>query len=870
MPEIASFPGGVHTWALQLDAVSEAVLATDALGLVTHWNAAAERCYGWTAAEAMGRPATELMAWDQSSADLPEISRAFAAGGSWAGEITMHPHHRAEFVASVALAGMYDDVTGALIGVISVSTDVTALRQAEKAWQASQRELNQTQHAAAEQTRMRDARVLALVTNSADVAIVVDVGTEEIGYVSPAVTRLFGWLPEQLQGLPARSLAHPEDVSRLEQALETTRSSPDSRPLVEFRLRCADASYRWVEQTMSNLAASPSIRGLVFNVRDITQRRAAETAMRNLDKRYRLITDTAQEGIWATDPDGRTLYANQKLADLLGWPLSDIFALRSDEIISSVSREDVIARQASRSRKDTVEYELEHVRLDGSKRTLAVVASPLEDEGEHLGSLAMIADVTDKRDAEAALRYLAYHDPATGLPNRAALLDHLERPDINASDQAVLVIDIHQLHLVNDSLGHAAGDALVIELAQRWDHVLGTRDMLARMGGDEFAISVDGADETDATILADWIMQSLEEPVQLGERSFAVSASIGIALTSSLHTERDGAVQLRHADAAMFSAKSQGPGGIVVFTADLAEQTRTRLELFTELKQALLRDELQLKYQPVVDLATGRLLGVEALCRWMHAERGVINPDEFIPIAEAGGLIDSLDRWVLHRACRDAHAMRAAGTLPDDAYVAVNVSASKLARPDFESAVRAALAESNLPARALVLEVTESAVMNDPETARGVLESLRGLGVEVSLDDFGTGYSSLAYLRLLPFGTLKIDRSFVQNMTKDAGHQAIVTAVIDLANALGAKTIAEGVETAADLTLLRHLGCRAGQGFYWSPAVSPPDLAALISALPGGRFLIGDGAPQAPSGRLPTPRRKTSKASPAELTHTPK
>jgi predicted signal transduction protein with EAL and GGDEF domain len=208
------------------------------------------------------------------------------------------------------------------------------------------------------------------------------------------------------------------------------------------------------------------------------------------------------------------------------------------------------------------------------------------------------------------------------------------------------------------------GEALIVELARCWAHLLGPRDVLARMGGDEFVISVDDADETDATIIADRILQSLEAPIHLGEHSFAVSASIGISLTPPAPADRDGAVQLQQADAAMSFAKSQGPGRIVVFAADLAAQIRNRLELFTELKQALLRDELQLKYQPVVDLATGHLLGVEALCRWTHAERGVINPDEFTPIAEAGGLIDPLDRWVLHRACRDAHAMRAAGTLP--------------------------------------------------------------------------------------------------------------------------------------------------------------------------------------------------------------
>jgi diguanylate cyclase (GGDEF)-like protein/PAS domain S-box-containing protein len=703
--------------------------------------------------------------------------------------------------------------------------------------------------------RLRDLRVRALVTHSADVAIIVGVGTETISYVSPAVTRLFGWHPPELVGRPARDLIHPGDIARLEEALERTRIAPDVKPTVEFRFLCADGTFRWVEQTMSNLASVPGIDGLVCNVRDVTERRAAEVALHVVDRRSRLIADTAQEGIWATDSDGWTLYANEKLSSLLGWPLSDIYALRSDELISSVSREDVVALQRKRGPVRAEVYELKHMRPDNSMRILGVSASPLIEDGEYLGSLAMITDVTEKRDAEAALRYLAYHDSLTGLPNRTALLEHLdsalERP---GALLGVLVIDIDQFKLVNDSLGHAAGDQLLLEVAHRWTHLLGPCDVLARMGGDEFVVIIDGADEMGALILADRLLQLLEQPVELGDRNFALSASIGIALRDPAADEHDAATLLRYADAAMFAAKSKGAAKVVVFTCDLADQARNRLELFSELKAALLRDELELKYQPVVELATGRLLGVEALCRWTHPERGAIRPDEFIPIAEESGLIDSLDRWVLRRACRDARAMREAGTLPAEAYLAVNVSASKLARPDFESAVHGALADSGLPARALVLEVTESAVMNDPETVRGVLEGLKEFGVEVSIDDFGTGYSSLAYLRRLPFGTLKIDRSFVQHMTKDAGDQAIVTAVIDLAKALGAKTIAEGVETAADLLLLHQLGCRAGQGFLWSPAISPQELACLMAGLPHGRFPVETGPQETPQTRLPPPR----------------
>ena len=416
---------------------------------------------------------------------------------------------------------------------------------------------------------------------------------------------------------------------------------------------------------------------------------------------------------------------------------------------------------------------------------------------------------------------------------------------------AVLVADIDQFKLINDSFGHQSGDDLLIEVSRRWERVLRPQDTVARLGGDEFVVMCDGAGALEAHCIAERLMQALETPIRLGGQSIAVSASVGIALAAT----DDAATLLRFADAAMYEAKARGRGRMAVFSNGLIEQARNRLDLFNDLKAALEQGDLTLHYQPVVELATGALLGVEALCRWNHPARGVVPPDEFIAAAEENGLIERLDRWVLRRACRDGAAMRAQGVLPADAYIAVNVSAGHLALAGFEGGVSDALAASGLPPQALVLEVTESAVMRDPDTAQRVLGRLQALGVEVAIDDFGTGYSSLAYLRRFPVAALKVDRSFVQHLTDRADDRAIVTAVVDLARAFNVSTTAEGIETPAELALLQGLGCQAGQGYLWSPAVPREKLSVLLSELPGGRFPVLTDSKEVPTVvALPSPR----------------
>ena len=443
-------------------------------------------------------------------------------------------------------------------------------------------------------------------------------------------------------------------------------------------------------------------------------------------------------------------------------------------------------------------------------------------------------------------RYKAFHDGLTGLPNRDLFLDRLQQAlDRSSRDgvlRAVLFLDIDNFKVVNDSLGHKAGDELLTVVAARLRACLRPGDSAARLGGDEFVVLLDGVgDAGDANRVAERIAEVLDSPIELGERQVVVGASVGIAMTADHGIEPD--VVLRNADVAMYEAKKAGKGRSKVYDPDMFAQALRRLEMGNDLRRAIEQGELRLYYQPKVRLGTDTITGVEALVRWEHPERGLILPDEFIPLAEETGAIVPLGWWVLREACRRARDWGEQYPAALPLGVSVNVSGKQFQEADLVRGLAQILQEVGLEPSRLQLEITESAVMADTEYAVGLLRGLKGLGVEVAVDDFGTGYSSLSFLRRFPLDELKIDKEFVDGLGRSDQDEAIVRLVIDLSHALGLEAVAEGVETAEQLARLREMGCDQAQGYYFWESLTGEDAAALLAG--SSRWLLNPHGPTA-------------------------
>jgi diguanylate cyclase (GGDEF)-like protein len=439
--------------------------------------------------------------------------------------------------------------------------------------------------------------------------------------------------------------------------------------------------------------------------------------------------------------------------------------------------------------------------------------------------------------SEADLAYQATHDSLTRLPNRLAAEAHLEHLAADAvmlgRQVALLFLDLDRFKLLNDTMGHSAGDELLVDVADRLQHAVPRGALVARVGGDEFLIVIDAVNGIEA-VLADCerIRVAIEEPFAIRGNQIYTSASVGVALATSNALAVNGEAMIREADTAMYRAKDAGRNCVSVFDASMRDRVTERLTLERDLHVALEHGEFEVHYQPIMQMPAGPVEGFEALLRWSHPTHGVIAPDRFIPIAEDSGLIDEIGAWVLEQACRRLRLLRVQTSLAKDVYVSVNLSARQLRDPRLVPAVWRALRSNGLEPRALCLELTESVLMDEPTTSVGLLNELRAIGVRISIDDFGTGYSSLAYAQRFPAQCVKIDRSFVEALgIDDSPEQSLVSAIVAMASALGMKTVAEGVETPAQEARLIELGCHAAQGYLYSRPVPDEGLLAALERL---------------------------------------
>ena len=650
-----------------------------------------------------------------------------------------------------------------------------------------------------------------------------------IVYISPAVAHLSSYETDEIVGSNGWDFVHPDDVQAAMASYAEAVEGGGSRTFV-VRLRLLDGTWRWVQETVTNQMHT-GLGGMVCNLRDVTTEVEVLEALRVSEARHRAIADTAEEGIWAISPSGDTLYANARLAAILGVPLEVVCAGNAVDLLDPTRSSDLDERLEQRAVRGPERYEIGYLHPDGVERRLVVSATPLRAPGGVVeGALGMVSDVTQARIAERDLRRAALHDSLTGLPNRTLLLDRLQHAlERETTTTGVLFIDLDQFKLVNDSRGHAVGDDLLVAVGQRLRNAARAHDTVARFGGDEFVVVCEDTDAAQAKALAQQLLAALAEPLEVRGALMNIGASIGVAVSPPSHADD----LLRFADTAMYAAKGSGPGQVRLFEPALGDEAEQRWALSTDLRTALTADELRLHYQPVVDLSTGEVVGMEALARWSHPVHGTVSPEVFVHVGELTGLAPELDGWALRTALRDAGQAREAGRLPARAFVSVNVTARTLADPELEALVVAWTKDAGLHPADVVLEITEGSLVQESSSAGPLLRRLRARGFGVLVDDFGTGFSSLSYLRELPITGLKIDRSFVADITDDRDALAIVASIVDLTRAVGLIAVAEGVESAQQASLLRGLGCTQAQGWLWSPAVPVEEVGQSADWLRG-------------------------------------
>jgi diguanylate cyclase (GGDEF)-like protein/PAS domain S-box-containing protein len=573
-------------------------------------------------------------------------------------------------------------------------------------------------------------------------------------------------------------------------------------------------------------------------LRSVIGRKAGDEASFMEKERAQVTLNSIGDAVLSTDIAGNVTYLNTVAERMTGWssqeaigrPLTEVF-----RIIDGATRQPApnpMAQAVQKNQTVGLTANCILIRRDGSESAIEDSAAPIHDRGGQVtGAVIVFHDVSAARAITQEMAHLAQHDFLTDLPNRMLIVDRIANTIALArrhgKRRAVLFLDLDGFKHINDSLGHPIGDQLLQSVAQRLRACVRSADTISRQGGDEFVVLLSEIEHAeDAARSAEKMLMALAAPHTIAGKELHITGSIGISIYPD--DGRDAETLIRCADTAMYHAKDKGRNNCQFFTQEMNVRAVERQFLETNLRRALERREFVLHYQPKVDLGTQAITGVEALIRWRHPERGLIPPALFVPVAEECGLIVPIGRWVLHEACRQAQAWIDAGlaALP----IAVNISAAEFQGKDFLEGVRATLEETRLNPRYLELELTESVLMQDADTTAAVLFALKALGVRLAIDDFGTGYSSLSYLRKFPIDTLKIDQSFVREITAGSRDDTIVSAIISMGKTLKQRVIAEGIETGEQLAFLQRQHCGEGQGYHFGRPVCAEDFAALLEA----------------------------------------
>ena len=653
--------------------------------------------------------------------------------------------------------------------------------------------------------------------------------------------------PGVQSGAEMMSVVHPDDHPIAMRALKSALKGETADYAADYRVKAGDGTWRWVHATgrVSRRNEEGRATRMTGVVADIDERKRAEAALAEREQRFRDVVEASGEYVWETDAAWRYTYLSERAEVVLGYPREELLGRKPKDFMPLGEPRAVDDWFAGRAKEGRPFRDLLHriITKSGGVIWVSVSGVPVHDrDGKLAGWRGTGADISARKLAEARIEQLTTRDTLTGLPNSTLLADRASQAILTAARNrtqfALLCIDLDRFKLVNDSLGHRTGDALLRAVAERLGNLLHGDDTLARLGGDDFVLIQSIRSVDDAAALAQRLLGVLARPFTIDERQLSVAASIGISIYPN--DGRDYLELLKNADAALYHAKESGKGTWRLFAPTLNARAEARLRLENELRSALVRGELVLHWQPVVrgwppDLAVnpthwrGRVVGAEALVRWQHPTRGLLGPEHFVPLAEDLGMIRAIGEWTLEHALSQAGAWQR--KLGKKLWFAVNVSAPELQQGrSYVDKLRNILHENQLDGRQVELEVTERVLMSNLAENVATLKSIGELGVRFAIDDFGTGYSSLAYLRQLPIDKLKIDRTFLHSIDTQAADAAIVRAITALAATLGIAVAAEGVERAPQLERLLSLGCEEWQGHYFSPPVDVAGFEGLFSS----------------------------------------
>ncbi len=800
-----------------VETMHEGLFQIDESGIIRFANSRMSKITGYANDEIVGQSADRLLIAPEVRERLPGQTLLGAGTGSEEYSIPLRTKSGEPVWVNLTGAPMpADEGRGGSLGVVQ---DITEQRKAE------------------EGLRFREQYFRALLENASDLITLLDLDGR-ILYQSLSSQRLVGLPADDLVGRDFHELLHEADRERFAGAIRTSLEQAGAGDPVELRLRHTDGHWCELESLVNNMLDNPVVGGVVVTSRDVTERRGVEVALKRERAFFQQLFRSSPAGIVILGNDDRVVDANDAFVDLFGYEVDEIAGRPLNELIVP-EKLHAEASELSRSviRQQTVDRETVRRRKDGTAVDVAILGSPIELATQRIGAFGIYTDITERKNAERKLFHDAFHDALTGLPNRTLLSERLERSLRRSKRRtdyqfALLFIDLDRFKVINDSLGHAAGDELLIEISRRLEGCLRPGDTVARLGGDEFTIILEDVQEVaDATRVSERILEALGKPFVVTGQEVVSSGSIGIAFSSTGYDRADDIV--RDADLAMYRAKSAGKARYEIFDTEMHRGAVERLKLETELRHAIERKQLRVHYLPVVSLTSGRMVGFEALVRWQHPERGLVRSGELVPVCEETGLIVPLGRWMLAQACRQLVAWQKRFPEHDCLLVSLNLSVQEISAPDFVSRIDQILKKTGAPASALGFEVTESLMSG--EAAGEVAETLWQLqkrGFRLYIDDFGTGYSSLSALHRYPIDSLKIDSSFVGDLEPGGESLEIVRAVAALGESLGLTVIAEGVEDREHLEQLRKLGVGYAQGYYFSQPLPGAEVEKLIEDNP--------------------------------------